>query len=385
MRQSSRFIAVALVASLASSTSVTTVSAAQTFKPSIPISLPVTQDKAIIFDNAVELYDQIPAVAWQNVQDVLAANPAVTIPTTLVIGPRTDTSKALIEERLLKSYSLWKGFQQPPSMTGLVFNATDVAWAQQQWPKLATRLHLTSTPKVWYPDVLRNGCYFEKKKATACYGGNALIFPTTTKGFVFYGVQSPFWSEGSLNEGTISQVAHEYTHLVQFAQWIGKKLSRDEHDRAAAAHKVMPCWFQEGQANAIGLPISASTVESYVESRDYSVRRPIMNKGSIPPSLSSSNLTADALSEFLYSQKAPGCYNGKKNGDYQLGYNVGFAAVEVLVAVGGPQSTMALVTKAASGMTWSKAFQAVYGLSWKRGSAIIGQVLAAEYVAKPMM
>lgn len=86
----------------------------------------------------------------------------------------------------------------------------------------------------------------------------------------------------------------------------------------------------------------------------------------------------------MYNQNIATCYNPNTNGDWQLGYNIGYAATEVLIAIGGPQSTMALLAETASGMTWAEAFQAVYGVSWKDGSDVLGKVLAAEYAAKPM-
>ena len=59
-----------------------------------------------------------------------------------------------------------------------------------------------------------------------------------------------------------------------------------------------------------------------------------------------------------------------------MGYNIGYAATEVLVAIGGPQSTMALLGETASGLSWAEAFQAVYGITWKEGSDILGKVLS---------
>jgi hypothetical protein len=76
------------------------------------------------------------------------------------------------------------------------------------------------------------------------------------------------------------------------------------------------------------------------------------------------------------------CY---KNGPlYQLGYSIGFAATEALFAIGGPHSVMALVSRGVMGDSFSQAFQNVYGITWDEGSTILGQILAAEYAAKPM-
>jgi len=355
---------------------------AKKFTPLIPIQIPIKLTGAITFSNAVEQASQIPRTAWQNIQDVISSNSAVDIPTTLAIGPNTDTTESQIKELLSKAYALWNGFKQPSKYAGLIYNATDEAWAEDEWPKLANTLGSKIDAKQYIPNHLRAGCSFSNGKATECWGGMALTFPDTDLGFAFYGVQSPFWSKGSLQTGPISQVTHEYTHNVQFAQVIGSPLDGKNVFRPAASHSTMPCWFSEGQANAIGIPIVSGDLNSYMQGRDNSVFRRINTNVAVKPTLST--LSADAITNFLYSQDISTCYDPNKNPDWQLGYNIGFAATEVLVAIGGPQATMALLAKGASGLTWSQSFEAVYGISWKSAAEVIGKVLAAEYAGKQM-
>ena len=96
--------------------------------------------------------------------------------------------------------------------------------------------------------------------------------------------------------------------------------------------------------------------------------------------------TASELKEYLYSQLANesdpnSCY---QNGPlYTMGYSVGMAATEALIAIGGPQATMALIARQADGDNFDEAFLNVYGISWDEGSTILGQVLAAEYEKDP--
>jgi hypothetical protein len=341
------------------------------------------QNKAVTFANAVANYAQIPQVAWKNVQDVITSNQKTEIPTTVVIGPNTDTTLERITTLLQKAYRLFNGFQQPPSFTALVYNGKDEAWAETEWPKLALQQKLTTDPSSRI-NQLRAGCSFSAGIATECWGGMSQIFPDTDAGFAFMGVQSPFWSASSSQVGPISQVVHEYTHNVQAAQWIGTKLKPGEHSRAESFHNTTPCWFSEGQPNAIGIPIAANDFNSYLEGRDNSIRRRINENGSSKPALTSDGLNAKAITAFLYGQDIATCYNPTTNNDWQLGYSIGYAATEVLVAIGGPQSTMALLVQTASGSTWAEAFQSVYGISWKDGADILGKALAAEYAAKPM-
>jgi hypothetical protein len=53
--------------------------------------------------------------------------------------------------------------------------------------------------------------------------------------------------------------------------------------------------------------------------------------------------------------------------------------IEALVAIGGPQATMALFALGAEGQNFPTAFKNVYGISWSEASTILSKVLAAEY------
>jgi hypothetical protein len=87
--------------------------------------------------------------------------------------------------------------------------------------------------------------------------------------------------------------------------------------------------------------------------------------------------TQASLKDYLYNQSAPSCY---QNGPlYRLGYSVGALTTEALVAIAGPQSTMALFALAAEGQDFQTAFRSVYGISWSEASTILSKVLAAEY------
>jgi hypothetical protein len=64
---------------------------------------------------------------------------------------------------------------------------------------------------------------------------------------------------------------------------------------------------------------------------------------------------------------------------YVLGYSVGAAAAEALIAIAGPQSLMALFARGAAGDSFARAFKSVYGITWKSGATILSKVLAAQY------
>ena len=339
----------------------------------------MSQSGAITFANAVSKFATIPQTAWRRVQDVIASNGEVNIPITLVIGPNTQTTEDQIKTLLRKEFRLFEGFSQPTSFTGLVYNGQDEAWAEKQVPIV---LSAEKNPQTLahFVNVIHNACDFSNPSSPVCAAGNAFMLSSSTNVGAFYGVQEASWTASGQNDGPMSQVDHEYTHNVQFSQWFGAPLQPGQNSVVEAAHSKMPCWFQEGQANAIGISVWAPDLQTYLNARRGNVARAINPNG---PKPSLTTYTSEGFANFLYMQDPLTCYS-PSSGDYPLGYSVGYAAVEALVAIGGPQSTMAILSKLADGDNWSQAFEHVYGISWKDGSNALGAILAAEYAVLPL-
>jgi len=348
-------------------------------KAPIPIPLPVPQSGAITFANAASSYSQIPQVAWQRVQDVIAANSDVNIPTTIEIGPNTKASMELITKSLKREYKLFSGFQTFPTYSAIVNSAADEKWAEAQAPILFKKLGIVGafTRQENVNRILQGNCEMSGGTAVNCSGGMAVDFKDGGKsdGFTFYSVETgygDFWLQA--NSQAMTQVNHEVTHNYQFAQFINKPLAAGQNTSADQSHAFTPWWYSEGQANGIGVSVFIDNLQSYLEVRN----RTVANKPS--PNANPPAFTADSLKSFLmdYQETGPG------NQNWSLAYSIGFSAVEALIAIGGPQSTMALYALGANGEDWATAFNHVYGITWDQGATVLGQVLTAEYAANPM-
>lgn len=349
----------------------------------IPIPLPVPLTGTLTFANAAGNFAQIPKIAWQRVQDLIAANPSVSIPTTIDIGPNTKADLATITSALDRENKLFAGFQPYSKYFGFVYNATDLAWAESdaamQFQKAGIHSGVASTQGI--KQQAEAGCEFDGAVAKECGGGMALTFKDggSDAGGTFYGVQSgyqgiEYWMPNGKNVGPMTQVNHEATHNYQFSQFINLPLKSGQHTASDQSHEFTPWWYSEGQANAIGISTFLENYSDYQRVRDDIETR---NPGS---QAAKPRFTAEGLKTFLTEYQP----TGPQNHNWMLAYSIGMATVEALNAIGGPQSTLALYALGGNGEDWNTAFQHVYGISWDEGATYLSQILAAEYAAKPM-
>ena len=347
----------------------------------IPLSLPVPQNGTIPFANAIDHISEIPTVAWKRVQDTIAANSLESIPTTIDIGPNTKADKDLITAAVNREYTLFAGFQHFPTYGMLVSNAADEKWAEAQAPQTFSKMGIKGafTRQDVINRILQGNCEMNGTTAVNCSGGMAVDFRDggSSDGFSFLSVETgagDFWTSANRNAGPMTQVDHELTHNYQFAQFINKPLLPGQNTKADQSHAFTPWWVSEAQANGIGIAVFIDNVQDYVNVRNSTVTRYPGSRAKLPA------FTAAGLKSFLSDSQE----TGPQNSNWPMAYTIGYAAMEALIAIGGPQSTLALYALGGNGETWEEAFQHVFGISWDEGSTILGQILAAEYASKPM-
>ena len=355
------------------------------FSAQIPITLPVAPDttpNGITFENVMSHISEIPKTAWQKIQDVIEKNPPLDVPHTLDVGPNTSSVTKSLEESLLsREFRLWEGFEQTNFLSIVAYNSKDTDWAQTQLKSVyqTKKYPAPQDPEMFLHLVQQTCSAFSKPGQVTgpmgdCDGGNAGAIEQSDDSMEMLGItiKDPKHPYDPTQSGLVS---HEYTHTVQAAQFIGTA----SRARSYYVHIWTPCWLHEGQPNATGMAAASTSFEQYLSSRENSVMR-----GQIDPNFP--GWSASALKQYLYSQitnesDPKSCY---QNGPlYKMGYSVGMAATEALVAIGGPESTMALIALQANGNNFAESFVKVYGITWDEGSTILGQVLAAEYAKDP--
>lgn len=225
-----------------------------TARITIPITLPVAQSGAITFANAVANYAAIPKTAWQRTQDAIAANPEVTVPTTIHIGPNTKASLTAINAGLARMNKLFAGFQHVSNYTGIVYNAADLQWAQSDAFDLFSKTGSKSSSA--RQDQIKRaseaGCEMKGSAAVNCGGGMSIAFSDVRDemGGAYYGVQSDgdYWTDATKNQGPMTQVNHEAMHTYQAIQFIATPYGKNQNITPDLVHDLAPWWYSEGQA-----------------------------------------------------------------------------------------------------------------------------------------
>lgn len=354
------------------------------FKAPIPITLPVAPVGSVNFANLASKYKDIPLQAYSNIQASYMSGSVIAASLPIDIGPTTNTTIDVIRPKLLKELQIFNGFSLPTKFYAIAFSAADEKWAEAQWLKVAATYPFTNDPKNYIRN-LQGNCEMNNGVAVNCGGGYTFMVPGSDTKFVFYGVENGnFWTANPPDYQTATQVNHEFTHALQDSQFDGISMHVGDNVITDTVHRALPCWMHEGQANALGIAIFAPDFQTYLTIRNRTVTNPL-NPGMQNPlsSYSASEITAFLMGQELpTSPNTPGCYV-PGTGNYQQGYYVGMAATEALIAIGGPQATIALIAAGANGADWSTAFQQVYGISWSDGATALGAALAAEYTDNP--
>ena len=160
------------------------------------------------------------------------------------------------------------------------------------------------------------------------------------------------------------EYAHEYFHTVQF--YVGRE-----------RYYEAPSWLLEGSANWTG-----NIVAFYGDYSAYSAWRfKDLGEQYGNPSL----FTSAWVEEFLnsYATKKPAkqyaifdYYNGPYPRYYQ--YAIGAMVTEILVALKGPDSILAMYKNLASGKTFEEAFQSEFAIPWSEALPYISKAISAQ-------
>jgi hypothetical protein len=305
-----------------------------------PLKAPVVIPKS--FEELLGNGEGSATAAWNSVNKKITNSEAVPVRVDLHVGPNTRLLNLRTSDAFERATRVFNGFKQPKSFVAIYYKFQDLEWAQNK----ADELRLPSRVR----DEIRSSCS-EINKCNGASAGKA----GDDSGFV----QS---TVGSLDRTMLTGglEMHEYAHIVQAMQFIGKPTDNFNF-------RYLPTWLLEGHAHVVGITGSATSLEDYLENRkswlnDY----PKKGRGTFS--------TQDV--EDFYESLMP----GKTDPEMQpYVYSIGFITLEYLVALKGVDSPMELIINITDGYTFEESFAKIYGIEWKAAKSLLAKAIHKEF------
>ena len=300
------------------------------------------------FADLEENYQGIPYAVWEKIQTNLALHKSTDLKISFLFGPTTPRrypDQWTIDAVTLGSRVL--GAQKQPAEAKFVqYNKEDVPWARTEAAKYVSPFRLGNS----FPDQASEKC-----AGIDCDGAVTNI--ASEVGLVLVGVANPV-NRFNIQKFNGQNDLHEYTHAVQGMVFKGKTQSPPP--------VLMPCWYSEGQPQAVSIPTVAKSADDYLRIRkEWITNNRYVLKDYEP----------ETIQEFLRNNMKLPC----DGNSYAMVFSLGYIVMDALVAVGGIDKTFDVLTSIADGMSFEDSFKKTYGTSWSDASVALSKAVSKVY------
>ena len=285
--------------------------------------------------------------AWKKSAEQVTSSSEVGPKATMIVGPHTKIPNQNLQTAINLDTKLYPGFAHANTVTAIYYNLTDVAWAQQEWAKIA---------------LSPAGNEASRMCATSdtCWGALAEI-DLKGNGLLLFAIQDPQPANSSQGSGT--REAHEYAHTIQATQFVG---TGKEANSYCCIKGYMPWWMVEGNAEFTqAVSTFATSYDNYLMERQTDVGDLLAN--------ANKTFTQAWFQNYLDTSRTSEW--SKPENSWRM-YDVGFMVNEILASLKGPAINMQLFKDIANGKTWEQAFEANLGISWSQALPKISTILA---------
>jgi hypothetical protein len=300
------------------------------------------------FADLEEKFQGIPYAVWEKIQSNLTVHKSTDLKISFLFGPNTPErypNQWTIDALTLGSRVM--GAQKQPSEIKFIqYNKKDVPWARDEAGKYVSPFDLGLN----YADQVSEKC-----SGVDCDGAVTNI--TTDIGIVLASVATPV-TRFNIQKFNGQNDLHEYTHAVQGMIYKGKTRTPPP--------MLMPCWYQEGQPQAVSIPTVAKSAEDYVKIR----------KGWITDNRwLLKDYEPETIQQFLKDNMKAPC----PSSTFSMIFSLGYIVMDALVAVGGIDKTFDVQTARSDGLTFDEAFKKVYGITWDEASVALSNAASKVY------
>jgi len=300
------------------------------------------------FADLEEKYQGIPYAVWEKIQSNLAIHKSTDLKINFQFGPNTPQrypNQWTIDAVTLGSRVM--GAQKQPAEAKFVqFNKADLPWARTEAEKYVSPFKLGNS----FPDQASGKC-----EGVDCDGAVTNI--ANDIALVLVGVATPV-TRFNIQKFNGQNDLHEYTHAVQGMVFKGKTQSPPP--------VLMPCWYSEGQPQAVSIPTVAKSAEDYVKIRKSWITD---NRWVLK------DYEPETIQEFLRNNMKLPC----DGSSYAMVFSLGYIVMDALVAVGGIDKTFDVLTARADGLSFEESFKKVYGVTWDEASVALSRAASKVY------
>ena len=260
-------------------------------------------------------------------------------------GPNTKLTNQEPRKAMELASKLWNSFPQPMEVVAIYYTFRDREWAQAQFNSIALK------PK---GNEATNSCPSEAN----CVGAQAEV-DLKGKGVMLFAVSPSSAQDINKTSGTVE--AHEFTHLVQGSNFIGKPRGEMGY---CCSKAYIPWWYVEGIAQFTqAASIYYDSYDSYLAERKRTIQ-----------GLKSLNLSQKWIEDYILATDT----NVWKNTDRWREYDIGFLAIELLASYKNANFAMQIFFDVATGFSFESAFEKSYEMKWQdAGRALANYVYKA--------
>jgi hypothetical protein len=285
--------------------------------------------------------------AWNSFNNKNLNSKPIEVNQKILVGPDSTLINNNVTNSFIQATRLFDGFKQPDSFTAIYYKYEDKAWAKEKLKELGFESRSTEVD---------TGC----PSTNHCNGATAGKADGNT-GLVQFGI--PRTNEQDIYHLNGAIEIHEYAHLVQFMQFVGKPAE----DRNLG---YLPSWFIEGHAHAVSNLGSSKSLEGYKVIRSHWLNT--------SPNQEIKSFQPQDIERF-YDELMPFKGNPEMFGYV---YTLGYITIEALMSLKGFDSPSNLILEVSNGESFESAFLKVYGITWASAKPILAQVVSKQFLGK---
>jgi hypothetical protein len=288
----------------------------------------------------------IPYASWASVQSNIKLFPEPKTKVSLFFGPNTPKRypDEITERMVLLGSRVMGNIPQPKEIKFYNFNKVDVPWAKEATAPFVSPFRLGES----LPQQVEGLCARED-----CDGG--ITNYVSGIGVVIVAISTPVTRYGDAARLNGQIDLHEYVHAVQGLVFANKT--------SEPPPVLIPCWYSEGQPQAVSILTSAATMSDYIKLRTSTLKN---NRWPLVDS------SATTIEKFLADNMKVPCPGSTNSANY----TAGFIVMETLISIGGVERTFDLLKSVADGAPFQSAFEKHYQLPWLEAAPIVARIVS---------